>query len=87
MNNILEWCEHERYMYNQKLTSFLGPELFQECDSFIEEIKEAKHLKVLECQKSNFERLWQRKTKNSHQKQDHSANYNKNHLNLSHNST
>ena len=52
---MLDCYEQERYIYNQKLASFLGPELFKEYDSFIEEIKAVRHLKVFECQKSKFE--------------------------------
>ena len=48
-------------MYSQKLLSILGSDLTKECEKFIEDLKEAGHLKVMEWQKEKYERLWHRK--------------------------
>ena len=44
--NTRDHYEQERYIYSQNVTSILGPELSKECDSFIKDIKEARHLRV-----------------------------------------
>ena len=61
INSIIDYHEHEKYLYSQKLSSILGPDLTKECESFIENLKEARYLKVLVWQNEKFERLWCRK--------------------------
>ena len=60
INNTIECYEHEKYMYSNKLISILGSEIFKQCENYINRVREARHLKVLEYQKSRFDRLWQR---------------------------
>ena len=45
-------------MYCQKLSAILGPDLTKECEGFIEDLKEGRHIKVMKQQKEKFERLW-----------------------------
>ena len=48
-------------MYQLKLSAILGPDLTKECKGFIEDLKETRHIKVMEWQKEKFERLQYRK--------------------------
>ena len=57
INNTIEHYEHGKYMCNNNITSILGPENFKQCENHIITVREARHLKVLECQKSRFDRL------------------------------
>ena len=57
INNTIEHYEHEKYMYNNKLTSILGPEIFKQCEKYIYTVREARQLKVLEHQKYKFDKL------------------------------
>ena len=59
--NILERLDHDRYMYKLKLSAILGPDLTKECKGFIEDLKETRHMKIMEGQKLKFERLWHKK--------------------------
>ena len=47
-------------MYNNKLISIIEPKIFKQCENYINTVKEAKHLNVVECHKVKFDRLWQR---------------------------
>ena len=67
VNNILDWHEHDRCMYELKLSAILDQDLMEECKEFIEEYKEARHMLVMECQKKKYEKLWWQK--------DHSGNF------------
>ena len=44
-------------MYELKLSAILDEDLMKECKGFIEEHKEARHEKVMECQKKKYEKL------------------------------
>ena len=70
INNILNHLEHDRYMYCQKLSAILVQDLSKECKGFIGDLKETRHLKIMEWQKRKFESLWHRK--------QHSISSNKN---------
>ena len=59
VNNILDQLEHDRYMYELKLSAILNQDLMEECKEFIVEHKQARHMKVMERQKKKYERLWQ----------------------------
>ena len=48
INSILDDYEHDRYMYTKKLPAILGPDITKECEKFIEGLKEARNLKVME---------------------------------------
>ena len=61
VNNTLDQLEHDRYMYELKLSGILEQDLMEECKGFREEHKEVMHRKVMECQKKKFEKLWHRK--------------------------
>ena len=39
VNPILDWLDHDRYMYCQKLSAILGPDLNKECEGFTENLK------------------------------------------------
>ena len=39
INNILERLDHDRHMYELKLSAILGPDLIKECKGFIEDLK------------------------------------------------
>ena len=67
VNTTLDWPEHDRYMYELKLSAILDQDLMRECKGFSEEDKEARHVKVMECQKKKYERLWCRKYHSSTQ--------------------
>ena len=56
-------------MYCQKLSAILGLDLTKECEGFIEDLKEGRHMKDMKRQKEKFERLWHRK--------QHSGNFDK----------
>ena len=74
INNILKRLDHDRYMYQLKLSAILVPDLTKECKWFIEDLKEARHMKVMEWQKLKFERLWYRK----HHSSNSGKNFDKN---------
>ena len=57
--------DHDRYMYELKLSAILDPDLIEECKGYMGELKEARHMKVTECQKKKFENLWHRKQHSS----------------------
>ena len=40
LNNTLDQLEHDRYMYEQKLSAILNQDMMRECKEFIEEHKE-----------------------------------------------
>ena len=63
LNNTLHQLEHDRYMYELNLSAILNQDLMKECKEFIEEHKEARHVKVMECQKKKkkYKRLWHEK--------------------------
>ena len=61
INNSLEKLEHDRYMYELKLSAIVGPDLMIECKGLIEDLRKTRNKKVLEQQKSKFERLWHKK--------------------------
>ena len=61
VNNTLDWLEHDRYMYELRLSAILNQDLMKECKECIEDLKEARHVKVMECQKKQYERLWHEK--------------------------
>ena len=85
INNILDQLEHERYMYELKLSAILNQDLMEECKEFIEDHKEARHMQVMECQKKKYEKLWWQKYHSgkfgtgghSNQDQDSTASKNK----------
>ena len=58
VNNTLDMLECHRDTYMNKLSIVLDHEAMEESKSFINCIREARHNKTLECQKSKFERLW-----------------------------
>ena len=41
-------------MYSEKCASNLGPDLYKECDFLINKVKEARYLRMFECQKLNL---------------------------------
>ena len=51
VNNTLDWLEHDRYMYELKLSAILDQDLMKEFKGFIEEHKKARHINVMEYQK------------------------------------
>ena len=61
VNNILDWLEHDTYMYELKLSAILNQDLMEECKEFIVEYKGARHMQVMECQKKKYEMLWWQK--------------------------
>ena len=58
INNTLERLDQDRYMYELKLSAIIGQDLMKECMGLIEDLGETRHKKILEQQRSKFERLW-----------------------------
>ena len=56
VNNTSDCLEHDRYMYELKLSAILDQDLMRECKRFIEEHKEARHIKVMEHLKKKYEK-------------------------------
>ena len=54
INNALDQLDHDRYMYEPKLSAILDPDLMEECKGFMKVPKEARHMKVMECQKKKL---------------------------------
>ena len=55
INNTLDWLDHDRYMYELKLLAILDPDLMEEYKGFMKELKEARHMKVMEHQNRKIE--------------------------------
>ena len=49
-------------MYDLKLSAILNHDLMEECKGFIEEHKEARHIKVMECEKKKISKSMVQKT-------------------------
>ena len=54
VNNTLDWLEHDRYMYEQKLSTILNQDMMREYKEFLEEHTEARHTKVWNARKRNM---------------------------------
>ena len=61
VNNTLDQLEHDRYMYEFKLSPILNQDLMEECREFIVEHKEARHMQVMEQQKKKYDKSWWQK--------------------------
>ena len=61
INNILERLDHDSYIYELKLLGIIGQDLMDECKGSTADHKETLHKKVLERQKTTFNRLWHKK--------------------------
>ena len=55
------------------MSAILDQDLMEECKVFIEEHKEARHIKVMEHQKKKFENLWHRKQHSGSTSTNHSG--------------
>ena len=76
INNTIDVCSHLIYTCIEELRGKIQPDLFDECQVFIDKIRIWRHKTVLDRHLIKFERLCQRsKTKGCHSKQhpgDHS---------------
>ena len=68
INNTIDIYSHLIYTCMNELKGKIGPELFDECQVFIDKIREWRHRTVLERHLIKYERLCQ-KTKGGHSKQ------------------
>ena len=68
INNTIELCKHERDTCVEDLSKVMGQEDMEECERFMFNIKEERHLKTMARQKRKLEAL-QRKEKENEIKQ------------------
>ena len=57
INNTIDVCSHLTYTCIEELKGKIRPELFEECQVFIEKVREWWHKSVLERHLAKFERL------------------------------
>ena len=72
INHTIDVCTHLIYTCINELKDKIGPILLEECQVFIDKIREYRHRTVLERHLIKFERLYQ-KTKGGHSKQPSSG--------------
>ena len=48
INNTIEHLDHVKYMYENNLKTIVGPEMFKQCEDYLNTVKEVKHLKALQ---------------------------------------
>ena len=58
INNTIELFGLETHTRMANLSSDLDRQTLNECHSFINRVKEARHQNTLECQRTKFNRLW-----------------------------
>ena len=68
INNTIDICSHLTYTCIKELKGKIPPELFEECQVFIDKVREWRHKTVLDRHLVKFERLCQ-KTKGGRSKQ------------------
>ena len=57
INNTIDICSHLTYTYIEELRGKIQPDLFEECQVFIDKIREWRHKTVLDRHLIKFERL------------------------------
>ena len=60
INNTIDVCSHITYTYIEELRGKIQPDLFEECQVFIDKIREWRHKTVLDRHLIKFERLCQK---------------------------
>ena len=83
INKIIDMNIYTRFYMGDHFPQTWGScpfeqEMLKQCEIYVNTVKEARHLKVLEWQKSKFDRLWQKYQgckNNGHSKQDHSGKH------------
>ena len=70
INNTIDICSHLTYTYIEELRGKIQPDLFDECQAFIDKIREWRHKTELDRHLIKFERLCQKpKTRGGRSKQ------------------